>query len=110
MVEFPPPKGSAGREQFGRRPALAVQTSDPAAANLPVTMTVPMTSNMDALRFPFTVEVQPSPANGLTRPSVLLVFQLRAIDNARVGNRLGTLEPQYLGQLEAEIRRLLELH
>ena len=75
-VDFP---ARGGHAQAGRRPAIVVQ--DAAASDrLPTVLTVPLTSRMDAMRFPGTVLVQPDPTNGLTKPSIALVFQLVAID------------------------------
>lgn len=108
IVNLPAPADSAGREQIGNRPAIVVQT-DVTTAHLPTTMIVPFTSNLAATRFPYTMCVDPSAQNGLTRPSVLLIFQLRAIDKRRLGNKIGHLEEHYLQQLEGEIRRLLSL-
>jgi len=61
-----------------------------------------MTSNLAAMRFPYTFRVDPSPQNGLTKPSVLLVFQLRAIDKGRLGKTIGNLEQHHLQQLESQ--------
>lgn len=85
-----------------------VQT-DLTDASLSTTMIVPMTSNLSALRFPHTFQVDPSSQNGLVKPSVLLVFQLRAIDKRRLGNKIGHLEHDYMLQLQTEMRRLLGL-
>lgn len=107
-VNLPSPSGPPGVEQIGQRPAVAVQT-DTTDHRLPTTMIVPMTSNLNALRFPHTFRVNPSPQNGLTMPSVLLVFQLRAIDKQRLGQRIGRLEQHHLEQLETELGSLLNL-
>lgn len=107
-IGFPYPRGEPGREQAGQRPAIAVQT-DATAGNLPTLMVVPLTGQLDALRFPHTIRVDPSEANGLTMPSVLLVFQLRAIDQNRILDKIGTLEQSYVDQLDNEIRQLLDL-
>lgn len=107
-IGFPHPRGEPGREQAGRRPAIAVQT-DTTVGNLPTIMVVPLTGQLDALRFPHTIRVDPSETNGLTMPSVLLVFQLRAIDQNRILDKIGTLEQSYMDQLDNEIRRLLDL-
>ncbi|MGQ9625282.1 MAG: type II toxin-antitoxin system PemK/MazF family toxin [Anaerolineae bacterium] len=107
-VELPPPLGGVGHEQAGRRPAIAVQ-ADVASYNLPTLMRVPITGQLSALRFPYTIRVEPSNVNGLTQPSVLLVFQLRAIDRRRILETIGRLEQNYLDQLDAEMRRLLNL-
>jgi mRNA interferase MazF len=107
-IELPSPPGGAGHEQAGCRPAIAVQ-ADVSGTNLPTLMIVPLTGQLSALRYPYTIRVEPSNANGLTQPSVLLVFQLRAIDRRRIIGTIGRLEQEYLEQLEAEMRRLLSL-
>jgi mRNA interferase MazF len=107
-VNLPVPAGRPGHEQVGYRPAIVVQT-DITDTNLPTTMVIPMTSNLAAMRFPHTLRVDPSPQNGLIKPSVLLVFQLRAIDKGRLGKTIGSLEQRHLQQMESEIRMLLGL-
>jgi mRNA interferase MazF len=92
------------REEKGNRPAIAVQTDGP---NAPMLMIVPITSALAARRFAFTIELTPSPMNGLTLPSIAMVFQMRAIDRKRIIKTIGTLEPEYLKQLDAEIRKML---
>ncbi len=72
-------------------------------------MVVPVTSQLGALRFPYTIRVEPSPMNGLASPSVLLVFQLRVIDRRALVGTMGRLESAYLEQLDSELRRLLAL-
>ena len=42
-------------------------------------------------------------------PSVLLACQLRAIDQNRIFDKIGTLEQSYMDQLDNEIRRLVDL-
>lgn len=107
-VDLPPPPGGAGREQAGRRPAVIVQADFPRSGPEPPTvMIVPLTTQVAALRFSHTIRVEPSVENGLTVPSVLLVFQLRAVDRQRIDATIGRLEQRYVDQLDAEIRRLL---
>ena len=72
LVTLPP---SDRREQSGRRPAIAVQTD---LAGEPMLLVAPVTSNLAALRFAFSVRVEPSSDNGLTTPSVVMVFQMRS--------------------------------
>src|SRR5688500_3411161 len=107
-VELPAPDPQGRREQGGIRPVVAVQ-ADPPGIALPTVMIVPFTSQLGALRFPYTIRVEPSAINGLTQPSVLLVFQLRAIDRRRVLTSIGRLEQSYLDQLEEEMKLLLDL-
>jgi len=106
VVELPYPVSEQGHEQTGTRPAVVVQT-DADDRRLPTTIIVPMTSQPDAERFPFTFPVEPSSQNGISRRSMLLVFQLRAIDRRRLNKKLGVLEPQYMQQMSDNIKELL---
>ena len=93
------------REEKGKRPAIAVQTE---VAASPMLMIVPITSSVRATRFPFTVKIEPSAQNGLTLPSVAMVFQLRAMDRRRTIRKIGELESKYLAQIDAEIWNMLK--
>ena len=64
-----------GHAQKGRRPAVIVQDQK-ASARISTVLVVPLTSQLDALRFPGTVLVEADSENGLHRASVALVFQL----------------------------------
>jgi mRNA interferase MazF len=101
LVSLPP---SDRREQSGRRPAVAVQTN---LAGQPMLMVAPVTSNLAALRFAFSVRIEPSSDNGLTTPSVVMVFQMRAIDKGRIVRKLGRLSETDLTRVDAEIWRML---
>ncbi len=100
-VAFP---ASDGREQMGQRPALIVQ-GDHVLPELPTVWIVPITSNLRAARFPGTFRLDPDAHNGLTVPSVLLVFQLRAIDKRRLLTPAGHLTPTQL----ADVLHLIDL-
>lgn len=102
LVELPE---SDKREEKGNRPAIAVQTN---VAISPMLMIVPVTSSLNALRFPFTIKIEPSQFNGLTLPSVAMVFQMRAIDRKRIIRKIGSLESDYLMKIDAEIWRMLK--
>ena len=105
-VEIPASVGKPRHEQAGLRPGIVVQ-ADKADPGLPTTIVIPATSRQEALRFPYTVAIQPSLQNGLEKPSVLLVFQIRAIDKRRLIRKIGKLEDDHLKKLETEIRDLL---
>lgn len=108
LVNLPQTSDGAGHEQVGMRPALIVH-DDATSDTLSVIMIVPFTSNLKAQRFPHTILIQPSQENGLTSPSVLLVFQLRAIDKQRVSRKIGRLEEALLENVNREMRDLLGL-
>lgn len=102
LVSLPP---SDRREQSGRRPAVAVQTDQ---AGEPMLIIAPVTSNLAALRFAFSVRVEPSPENGLTTPCVVMVFQIRAIDKARIVRKIGRLSQADIARIDAEIWQMLK--
>jgi mRNA interferase MazF len=94
-----------GHAQAGERPAVIV-TDDPFIPALPTVLIVPFTSSRGATRFSGTLLVQPDGQNGLTLPSVALVFQLRALDKRDCLYRLGVLDPATLDQIFAELDAL----
>ena len=108
IVDIPTPSSHSGHEQIGSRPAIVVQ-SDVNDPRLSTTMIIPFTSNLRAMRFPHTILIDPSPHNGLSVQSVLLVSQLRAIDKKRIRDIVGRLENSYIVELEDELKRLLAI-
>jgi mRNA interferase MazF len=79
---------------------------DRASLSLPTVLIIPFTSTQAALRFPGTLAVQPDGQNGLTAPSVALIFQLAAIDKTNCLQLLGVLDPGTLDQVFAELDKL----
>jgi len=94
------------REQSGRRPAVAVQAD---VAGEPMLMIAPVTSNLNALRFKFAVKIEPSNDNGLTQTSIVMIFQMRAIDKSRIVKLIGKLSTEDLAKVDSEIRQMLGL-
>jgi mRNA interferase MazF len=93
------------REEKGTRPAIVVQANEEQS---PLLMVIPLTSSLAALRFAYTTEVQPSELNGLSLPSVAMVFQLRAIDRNRIVRKIGQLESETLTEIDEKIWQLLK--
>src|SRR6266853_1801863 len=91
LVSLP---SSDHREQSGRRPAVAVQMDQEGE---PMLMVAPVTSNLAALRFAFSVRVEPSSENGLTAPSVIILFQMRDFDKGRIIRKIGRVTQADLG-------------
>ncbi len=94
-----------GHTQAGIRPAVILQ-EDQVTLSLPTVLIVPFTGTQGALRFSGTLAVPPDGQNGLTVPSVVLVFQLTAIDKSNCLQRLGTLDVATLDRLFEELDRL----
>jgi len=102
LVEIP---GSNGYEQTGTRPAIIM-----AEAEANIAIVIPFTSNVRALRYPHTIEVNPSVSNGLKTESVALVFQLRAIDKKRIKNKLGMIGSKEIGKIDKMVKEMLSIH
>jgi len=104
-IEIPP---SNGHEQAGPRPAVILQASQ-FEKKLPTVLIAPLTSQAGAQAFPGTFLIHPDAENGLTVPSVVLVFQLRAIDKRRLRRKIGKLSVNHLAQLNDHIKTLMQL-
>lgn len=94
-----------GHAQTGERPAILL-TEDAFIPALPTVFIVPLTSSRGTLRFPGTLLVQLDRQNGLTVPSVALVFQLRTLDKRHCLYSLGVLDTATLDQIFAELDKL----
>jgi mRNA interferase MazF len=95
-----------GREQRGRRPAIIWQDTA-SFSRLPTVLVIPLTSRLDALRFPATTRVDPTTTNSLSTNSVALVFQLGACDIRRVAEYLGRLDDEHYQAIQQIVKRLL---
>ena len=101
LVELP---STNGHEQIGTRPAVVLSETE---ANIAIL--IPLTSNIQALRFPHTIEIKPSHGNGLSAVSVALTFQIRAIDKKRLKKKIGELEDKTLNEIDTSLRKILVL-
>jgi mRNA interferase MazF len=68
----------------------------------------PVTSSLNALRFGFSLRIEPSPENGLTVPSVVMVFQMRAIDKARIVRKIGRISEADMARIDTEVWQMLK--
>lgn len=101
IVGFPQ---TNGHEQTGTRPVLIIADTE---SNISVV--IPFTSNIQALRFPHTIEVEPSKGNGLLSKSIALVFQIRAIDKKRLKNEIGIIEVATQKRIDKMLKDLLQI-
>ncbi len=93
-----------GHEQSGIRPVVVLSEVE-----VNIVSIVPITSNLQALRYPRTITLSPTDKNGLTKNSVALVFQLRAIDKKRLKKKIGELETGLLDKVDNMIKDMLNL-
>jgi mRNA interferase MazF len=89
------------------RPAVVVQADRWLQAHPSVTL-CPLTSTL--MEAPLVrIPVEPSPRNGLRKPSQLMVDKLFTVPIEAVGAVVGQLEPQAVIELDLALRGWLEL-
>lgn len=93
-----------GHEQIGLRPAIILSEE---VANL--NLVIPLTSNMGALNYDFTLEINPSKINGLNNKSVAMIFQLRAVDKKKIKSKIGSIEGNILDEINLQIKNILKI-
>ena len=101
LIELP---SSDGQEQEGLRPAIIFADTGFGIATI-----VPLTSNLQALRFQHTYTIEKSKTNGLSADSIALIFQLRAIDSKRLKKKVGELEYKHHKKINDLIIKYLSL-
>lgn len=90
--------GSGGHAQAGRRPAIVMQ-SEAATLGLPTVLVAPLTTQLNAARFPGTALVEANSGNGLRQNSVALLFQMTALDRRFVEAPLGKVTDAVLAAI-----------
>jgi mRNA interferase MazF len=104
LVDFDPKVGAEIRK---RRPALIVQ-NDIDNRHSPITIVAAITSQIEGETYPTEVVVYP-PEGGLTRPSMVLLNQIRSVDRRRLLGRLGRVKPETLTRVDRALRIALGL-
>ena len=104
LADLNPTRGS---EQGGIRPVIIVQNTNIDRFTRTV-IVIPVTTNLRRSKIPGTIMI-PSGEGGLNQESVALCYQIVVIDKERLQQKLGTLSPRYLQQLETAIRYTLSL-
>lgn len=89
------------------RPAVVVQADRWLQAHPSVTL-CPLTSTLRQAPL-VRIAVEPSPRNGLRKPSQLMADKLFTVPLAAVGEVVGQLEPDVLVDLDLALRGWLEL-
>ena len=108
LAELDPPGAIPGHEQTGFRPILVISPRAYNNRSLFV-LVVPFTTTQSTERLPYTISVEPSRMNGLDTRSILLVLQVRALDNRRIrtNRHLGNLEPEILSRVMTMIKEMV---
>ena len=93
-----------GHEQFGKRPAILI--SDTKAG---IAVVIPVTGNLEALRYPYTLAILPDSQNKLAKESAALIFHLRAIDKSRILKVIGKLNKAEQRKIDRMLKGMLQL-
>ncbi len=90
-----------GSEQGGLRPVLIVQ-NDVGNKYSPTVIAAAITSRMGKTRLPTHIDIHAEKA-GLAKDSVILLEQIRTIDKARLGEKMGHLDEGMMNEVNNAI-------
>ena len=102
-VDWSPSRGS---EQTGVRPALVIQ-NDVGNRFSPTTIVAAISSHQRQ-SYPFQVAVL-AEESGLPQDSIIKCEQIQTIDQARLGQLVGMLGPELIGEVNLALHRSLGL-
>jgi mRNA interferase MazF len=94
-----------GQEQSGLRPIVIV-SGNAMNAHFDLVITCPLSSKIK--NFIGDVILTPSPSNGLTLESEILVFQIRSISKNRLITRIGQISSTEMELLEANLAKIIK--
>ena len=89
---------TVGAEIKKPRPAVVVQ-NDSSNRRSPVTIGAAMTSQFELPLYPTEILAR-APQGGLTVDSVVLLNQIRSVDEGRLARRLGVLKPETMKEVD----------
>ena len=90
-----------GSEQGGMRPVLIVQ-NDVGNKYSPTVIAAAITSKMGKTRLPTHIDIYADRV-GLSKDSVILLEQIRTIDKRRLGEKMGHLDDDLMGEVNQAI-------
>ncbi len=90
-----------GSEQGGVRPVLIVQ-NDVGNRHSPTVIAAAITSRLGKTKLPTHIDINAEKV-GLERDSVVLLEQIRTIDKRRLGEKMGHLNDEIMGEVNAAL-------
>ncbi len=90
-----------GSEQGGTRPVLIVQ-NDVGNKHSPTVIAAAITSRLGKTKLPTHIDIHAEKV-GLERDSVVLLEQIRTIDKRRLGEKMGHLNDEVMGEVNAAL-------
>lgn len=103
LVSLDPTLGSEMRKT---RPCLLLEAG---ASPLFLVIALPLTDNTSPRASPLFVPIEDLPLAGLTKPSAVDCYQLRALALERVVRRLGHITPEVLHTVRSRLALLLDI-
>lgn len=97
-----------GSEQGGQRPVLIVQ-NDVGNKYSPTVIVAAITAKITKAKLPTHVEIHKEDV-GLIKDSVVLLEQVRTIDKRRLIQKLGSLSPELMAQVDVALMVSLGLY
>ncbi len=95
-----------GHEQSFSRPAIVFKIIH----EVNMCLVIPLTSNLERLKIPYTIQISRTSTTNLKEDSAALVFQLRAIANDRImGSEIGNLDDSQVGKIKTIIKDMLAI-
>jgi mRNA interferase MazF len=97
-----------GAEIKKTRPAVIVSSDD--IGILPLKVIVPITDwKPNYAQVPWMVQVHPNTQNGLSKPSAVDTFQVRAVSETRFVRRLGVIHSSTMKSIASALAEVLEI-
>jgi mRNA interferase MazF len=97
--------GSRGHEQKKERPCIIWRDLD----HLGMAVVMPLTGSLERDNLQYTLRLEPTTQNGLEKESIVLVFQITAIDKCRLIKKLGVLDDADLSAIRVLLKDLLRV-
>jgi len=98
-------KDTIGHEMLGERPAIVVAIH----VETELVTVIPLTSNLEASRFPYTLKIKKTYSNGLRTDSIALIFQIRSLSYKRFIKRIGYIDALSMKRMKALLKDYLGL-
>ncbi len=100
-------KPSRGTEPGKIRPVVVIQTNLLNQLDHPSTLILPISSHLTLEENILRVRLSQG-KNGLEKDSEILIDQIRALDNRRFLEKLGSLEAKEISELRSKLKTILE--
>lgn len=99
----------SGSEQQGHRPVIVISRNTFNQSSWRTIIVVPVSSSQAQAKRGLTGIFLPAGSGGLNKDSVALCHQITTLDRSKIGQFIGTLDPQLLNQVEDGLKHAMQL-